>query len=349
MPLKSLQIGNLFSKIPVVQGGMGVGVSLSGLASAVAAEGGVGVISAAHIGFSLPEFENNPIKANLDALSAHIRAAKERAKGGVIGVNIMTAMRRYDDLVKQSVKSGVDIIFSGAGLPINLPELVKNSTTKIAPIVSSVKSASVLLKMWERRYGATADAVVVEGPDAGGHLGFKPEQLEARTNYDEELTGILSFIKTYEEKFQKHIPVIFGGGVYDKKDVDKYLGMGCEGVQVASRFVATEDCDAHDKFKEAYVCAKEEDIVIVNSPVGMPGRALLNNFIRAVRREKQKIIKCYGCITPCKPAEAPYCISSALIASVKGDTDNGLIFCGAKTHRIDKVTSVKAIIRELTG
>ena len=348
MNLKSLNIGDFFAKIPIVQGGMGVGVSLSGLAAAVAAEGGVGVISAAHIGFDLPNFEQNPIKANLEALAQHIRIAREKAKGGVIGVNIMTAMRHYDELVKQSVKSKVDIIFSGAGLPVNLPALVKNSTTKIAPIVSSVKSAAVLLKMWDRRYGMTADAVVVEGPKAGGHLGFKPEEIEAKEDYDAELMDIIAFINTYEEKYDKKIPVIFAGGVYNKSDIERYLEMGCDGVQMASRFVATDECDAHIRFKEAYVKAKADDIVLVKSPVGMPGRALFNNFIQRIQGQKPAIKKCYDCITPCNPKEAPYCITKALITSVKGDTDNGLLFCGANTHHINGITSVKSLMKSLT-
>ncbi len=349
MGFKPFHIGNITIDLPVVQGGMGVGVSLSSLAGAVAAEGGLGVISCAHPGFLMPEFEANPLKANLEGLAHHVKLAKEKAKGGAIGVNIMTAMRHYEEYVKACVQNKVDVIFSGAGLPIGLPALTKNTATKIAPIVSSVKAAAVLLKMWDKRYNTTADALVVEGPKAGGHLGFKAEEVEQEQDFDAELKGILSFVKTYEEKYNHAIPVIFGGGVFDKPDVEKYLDMGCDAVQIASRFVATHECDAHQNFKDAYVKAKKEDIVIVKSPVGLPGRALMNDFVRSTHLSKQPIGKCYNCIVTCDPKDTPYCITKALIASVKGDVDNGLVFCGANTYRIQEITTVKGLMGELTG
>jgi NAD(P)H-dependent flavin oxidoreductase YrpB (nitropropane dioxygenase family) len=353
MNIKPLVIGDLVAKLPIIQGGMGVGVSLSGLAGAVAANGGIGIISAAQIGFNTPLFEKNPLKANLEALANHIRLAKERAKTGIIGVNIMTATKNYEDYVRCSVKNKVDLIISGAGLPIDLPKWVENSSTKIAPIVSSVKAAKVLLKMWETRHNKTADAVVVEGPRAGGHLGFKSEELENMEdtpyNFDKELNGIIEVVKSYGEKFGKHIPVIFGGGVATSDDMNHYLDLGCDGVQIASRFVATEECDAHENFKQAFVNATKEKVRIVKSPVGMPGRAIYNDFIKKTMEGNIKVKKCYSCLSHCDPMTTPYCITKALINSVKGDVENGLVFCGEGAYRIQEMSTVAKVLEEFVG
>lgn len=350
MALLPLKIGDIIANIPIIQGGMGVGISLSNLAGAVAAEGGIGVISAAQIGYGEPGFAANSLKANLEALSKHIALAREKARGGVIGVNIMSVTRKYEEYVKCCVENKVDIIISGAGLPLNLPELVKNSATKIAPIVSSVKAAMVLLKLWNKRYNATADAVVIEGPKAGGHLGFKLEQLAEYENgkdYDEEITGILSYIETQEDMFDRKIPVVFGGGVFTASDIRHYMELGCDGVQIASRFVVTEECDAHPHFKQAYLDAKREDIGIVNSPVGMPGRAILNRF--AQNHEKRPVKTCYNCMGHCDHVNIPYCISQSLIDAVNGDTQDALVFCGENAYRLNEMTTVKDLMRELTG
>lgn len=349
MKFESLNIDGLLAKLPIIQGGMGVGVSLSNLAGAVAAEGGIGVISAAQPGFNLEGFELNSFKANLTALADHIKAAKEKSIDGLIGVNIMCASRKYEEYVKCCVESKADLIISGAGLPINLPEIIGDAKTKIAPIVSSLKAAKVLLKMWENRYKKTADMVVIEGPKAGGHLGFTPEEAKEAKPMDDEIKAIVNHVSTYEDKFNKKIPVVFAGGVFDKNDIAHTLSLGVSGVQIASRFVATDECDAHINFKNAYVNAKKEDIVIVKSPVGMPGRALLNNFIKGLGDTRENITKCYACLKNCDYKVTPYCISKALITAVKGDVDNGLVFCGSETHRIDKITTVKELISELLG
>jgi len=326
---------------------MGVGISLSSLAGAVAGHGGVGVISAAQTGFNWDGFDTNPLKANLEALSHHIKRAKELGKGGVIGVNIMHALANYTEYVKCTIKNGADLIISGAGLPTNLPELVANSTTKIAPIVSSAKAAKILLGLWEKKYNRTADMVIVEGPKAGGHLGFSQAELDSNENFDEKLTEIIQEVAKFEAKFNKEIPIVFAGGIHDGADVKHYLKLGCAGVQVATRFVATHECDAADEFKQAYVNAQESDIIITKSPVGMPGRAINNDFIKSLA-EKAKITKCYKCIGNCNMAEIPYCISQALINSARGFCEKGLVFCGANVHKISKISSVQEIIKELT-
>lgn len=348
MNFNPLVIGDLIAKVPIIQGGMGVGVSLSGLASAVAIEGGIGIISTAQIGYDDPLFQANPLQANLNALKRHIALAKEKALGGIIGVNIMTATKKYEEYVIESVKSKVDLIISGAGLPLNLPSLVKNSKTKIAPIVSSLKATKIILKIWDNRYNYTPDLIVVEGPKAGGHLGFKLEYLEDTSNdFDFELKDIIEFKKIYEQKYAKHIPIVFGGGVYTNEDIKHYISLGCDGVQIASRFVATVECDATIKFKEAYVSCKEDEIVIIKSPVGMPGRAILNDFVKRTLLENEKVVKCYDCLTHCDKVTIPYCITNSLINSVKGDVTNSLVFCGSNTYKIDKIVTVKELMQEL--
>lgn len=348
--MKELVIGNLIAKSPVIQGGMGIGVSRSSLASAVSNAGGIGVISGVNIGYDEDDFENNTLEANLRALKKHLKIAKEKSNNGIIGVNLMVAMNYYEEHVKTAVEAGCDIIISGAGLPLQLPKLVKGSTTKIAPIVSSSKATNVILKMWDKKDNTTADLIIVEGPKAGGHLGFSNEELDdiKSINYDDEFIKILDITKKYEKKYNKKIPVIAAGGISSGVDVKKYLDLGAGGVQVGTRFVATYECDAHDNFKQSYIDAKEEDIEIVKSPVGMPGRAIKNKFIESVLYSRPKITKCYNCLVPCNPKVTPYCISTALINAVKGDVDDALLFCGADASKINELKSVKEVMNELT-
>ncbi|WP_300386668.1 nitronate monooxygenase family protein [Clostridium sp.] len=350
MKFKPLIIGDLIAKVPIIQGGMGVGVSLSNLAGNVAKNGAIGVISAAHPGYMEEDFETNTIKANIRGLTKHIKKAKEISSNGIIGVNIMVAMNNYVEYVKTAIEAGADLIISGAGLPLNLPEITKGSSVKIAPIVSSAKGAKVILNYWKKHFNRTADAVIIEGPKAGGHLGFKANNIDIEiTNFDTNILNVMKEIKSFAEEFNTNIPVIVAGGVFTHEDIAKYLDLGANGVQIATRFVATNECDAHPKFKQAYISCKEEDIKLTVSPVGMPGRAIYNEFTQRVSKGKIKITKCYDCLIPCNPADTPYCISLALINAVKGDLENGLVFCGANAYRIDKIVSVKELISELIG
>jgi len=350
MRLKELKIGSLTAQIPIIQGGMGIGVSLSNLAGAVASCGAVGVISAAQPGYNWDGFFSNPLRANLNALTYHIKKAREAAKGGIVAVNIMCAISHYADYVKCCVENKADLIISGAGLPTNLPELVKGSAIKIAPIVSSVKAADLLLKIWQRRYGKTADMVVVEGPKAGGHLGFSLDELEkfdsGEIDFDNTLNDILHCVSEFEQRSDTKIPTVFGGGIYDKTDALHYLELGCSGVQIATRFVATEECDAHENFKMAYVNANESDVAYVKSPLGLPGRALKNKFFNDTQLEDSAVDKCYSCISSCNPIKTPYCISKALISSVNGKVNDGLVFCGKKVDKIKEITTVKKLLNE---
>lgn len=348
MEFKPLKIGNLIAKLPIIQGGMGVGVSLSSLASAVTNAGGIGIISSAQIGYKENDFEINPLEANLRALKEHIKIAKEKCNNGIIGANIMVATKNYAEYVKTAIDAKVDLIISGAGMPTQLPKLCKGSDVKIAPIVSSLKACKVILKLWDKHDNVAPDLVVVEGPKAGGHLGFKKDDLINHVeNFDQTVVDIVNHVKEYEAKYNKEIPVVIAGGVYSGYDISKYLSLGASGVQMATRFVATHECDASIEFKNAYVESKKNDIGLVKSPVGMPGRAILNKFVDKTNLGNIKVQKCYNCLTPCNPADTPYCITQALINSVKGDLDNGLIFCGENAYKIKEIVSVKDLMLEL--
>lgn len=350
MNFNSLKIGNLIAPIPVIQGGMGIGVSSSKLAAAVANAGGIGIISAAQLGYNEDDFIKNPLEANLRALKKHITLAKSKAVNGIIGINAMVATNNYEAHIKAAIEAGVDLIISGAGLPTMLPKLVKDSSVKIAPIVSSLKAAKVILKLWDKHDNVAPDLVVIEGPKAGGHLGFKVEELESdNLDFDQSVIDIINETKKYAEKYNKEIPVVVAGGIFDGYDIAKYLKLGASGVQMATRFVATEECDASDEFKQAYVNCKKEDIQIVKSPVGMPGRAISNPFVKKAHTEGEKVTHCYNCLTPCNPANTPYCISKALINAVNGNIDEGLIFCGENASRITKITTVKELMDELVS
>ena len=369
--LRPLVIGKLKAVRPVIQGGMGVGISLSSLAGAAAKAGGIGIISTAQIGFSRPDFKKNPIEANLKAIPTEIEKARKIAPEGILGFNIMVATKEYAKYVKEAVKAGADVIISGAGLPIDMPKFVKEAEgredcssrrTMIAPIVSSVKSAMVICRMWDRKYQTAPDFVVVEGPRAGGHLGFSREQLTeygadtdhvAETydegKYDSEIRGIIDLVKSFAEKYGKKIPVISAGGVFDHKDVLHHLALGADGVQVGTRFVTTEECDAPMAYKKAYLDAGQEDIVIVKSPVGMPGRAIKNKFLEQVSKGPLKVEWCFQCLEHCNPAQVPYCITKALINAAEGRIDDALLFCGSNAYRCEKIETVEDVMKELCG
>jgi len=351
MKLAPLVLGDLVAKIPIIQGGMGVGVSLSNLASAVANEGGIGVISGVQIGFREPDFLTNTLEANERALAKEIRRSRELSPKGIIGVNFLVAMNNYKELVAVAVKEKIDLIISGAGLPMELPKMTKGTDTKIAPIVSSGRAASLIAKMWDRRYQVAPDMVIVEGPKAGGHLGFSKEDLMKNPLPDlkDILVDVINALKPFCEKYKKNIPVVAAGGIYTGSDIAEYIKLGAAGVQMATRFVTTQECDADINFKMAYIHAKEEDITIINSPVGMPGRAIYNEFVKKLEVSNIAIKRCYGCIKTCHPGTSPYCISKALIDAVLGNVKEGLIFTGTNAYMSDKIVKVKDLMQELVA
>ena len=350
MNYSPLILGDKETKYPLVQGGMGVGISLGGLAGAVAKAGGIGLISSAQIGFREEDFEQKPYEANLRAMEKEYSKARAQAPDGIVGFNIMVALQHYKEYVIHAAKIGADIIVSGAGLAIELPDYVKGFTTKIAPIVSGERAAELLLKVWDRKYRTTADMVVIEGPLAGGHLGFSKEEAKIITTeeYDGTIQKIISVVKEYAIKYGKKIPVVVAGGVDSPEQVRRMLQLGADGVQVASPFVTTVECDAAEGFKQKYIEARKEDIQLVTSPVGMPGRAIRNTFVSRIEDGvREPVRKCYGCLRKCNPAEIPYCITQALITSANGDGENGLVFCGAGTYKINKISTVEEVIENL--
>lgn len=336
--------------IPLIQGGMGVGVSLEKLAGAVAREGGMGCISTADCGYREPDFMSHPEEANLRALQEEIRKAREISGGkGLIAINAMVATRQYDDAVRTAIAVGVDAVISGAGLPMNLPELVPEGKALMIPIVSSGRAARLICKVWMQRYHRTADAFVIEGYKAGGHLGFSEKQLLA--GECQELPEILREVKRellpYEKEKEAPIPVFCAGGIWDRKDVTEIMEAGADGVQMATRFIGTEECDASDAYKEILLSAKSEDLEIIHSPVGMPGRAVHSKLLQKLSAGRVAPTHCSHCIKSCNPATVPYCITNALIEAVKGNAGDGLFFSGSNVGRLTEMSTVHEVIASL--
>jgi NAD(P)H-dependent flavin oxidoreductase YrpB (nitropropane dioxygenase family) len=342
--MKSFFIGNIEVKIPIIQGGMGVGISLSGLASAVANAGGVGVISCAGLGLLYPKARGGYADKCIIGLKEEIRKAREKTKG-VIGVNIMVALSNYADMVRTAIKEKIDVIFAGAGLPLDLPSyLASDSKTKLVPIVSSSRAAKVICDKWNNNYGYLPDAIVVEGPKAGGHLGFKKEQL-SDNNYALELLipDVVSVAESYKK--EKQIPVIAAGGISTGEDISRFIQLGASAVQMGSIFVTTEECDASRTFKEVYIHSTPEDIQIIESPVGMPGRAINGEFIKKVKEGLTKPSSCpFHCIKTCDYTKSPYCIIKALYNAAKGNMSKGYAFAGTNAFLAKKISSVKEVI-----
>jgi len=349
MKMKSLKIGDLQIRVPIIQGGMGIGISLSKLASAVANMGGVGIISTVGIGLTGPQNKLGWKKGNIEGVRQEIRKARELTKG-VLGVNIMAVLTDFSDMVRTSIEEGIDIIFSGAGLPLDLPSyLVKGQKTMLVPIVSSGRAANIITQKWKQNYDYLPDAFVVEGPKAGGHLGFKAEALQDAGNKLENLVDeVLAVAKEIKEKFNKEVPVIAAGGLYTGQDIHSIMKRGATGVQLGTRFVATEECDASQEFKQAVVDANEEDIQIIKSPVGMPGRSIFNHFLQEAADGQRRPKACrHNCIRSCNPKTTLYCIADALLSAFKGNLNDGFAFVGSNAGRVKKITTVKEIFTEL--
>lgn len=347
-----MKIGNKELQVPIIQGGMGVGVSLGNLAGHVAKCGGLGVISSVNAGYREPRFGADPKGANFFALKKEIKKAKSIANGnGLIGVNIMTAVSNYEETCRLAAEAGADVIISGAGLPLKLPEYLEGTDTMFAPIVSSGKAAALLCRNYSKKYHRLPDFFVLEGHMAGGHLGFSYEELTENTAKTNEvlLAEVLEAVKPYEKEAGRPIPVFAAGGVFDGKDMARFMKLGAAGVQIGTRLIATEECDAHENFKKMMVEAKAEDVRIIASPVGMPARALYTSLIKRLEQgEKFRAVRCNNCLTACKKGDnIPYCISRALIEAVQGNTEDGLFFCGENVHRIDKIMTVEMLMTEI--
>ena len=346
--MEELNIGGLRIKIPIIQGGMGVGISLSGLAVAVAEQGGVGVISSAGLGLLYKNSAADYLMASIEGLKEEIRKAKEKTLG-VIGVNIMTAMSNFKDMVVTAINEKVDIIFAGAGLPLDLPSFLKQENkTKLVPIVSSARAAKIICSKWKSNYNYLPDAFVVEGPKAGGHLGFKKQDVnKEQCSLEVIVKEVIEEVSHYEDAQSKKIPIIAAGGIYTGSDMYDIMKLGAKGVQLGSRFVTTEECDASPLFKQEYINASESDIEIINSPVGMPGRAIHNKFLDRVKNGEKIPKKCpFKCIKTCDIEKSPYCIINALYNAYKGNFKFGFAFAGSNAYKASKITTVKEIFSE---
>lgn len=349
-PMPGLRIGDKTAALSIVQGGMGVGISLSNLAAAVAREGGIGVIAANAIGMTEADYYDDPVAANVRALRRELREARRKSTG-LIGVNIMVAVDCFHRLLEVAVEEKADVLFLGAGLPIKgIPvRAIREANVQVVPIVSSGRAARLIFKSWEKHYGDIPDGVVVEGPRAGGHLGFKPEQIDDPDFRLERLVPeVVETLREFEARWNRSLPVIAAGGIFTGEDIYRFLKLGAKGVQLGTRFVATDECDADVRFKQAYLASREEDIVIIQSPVGMPGRAIRGSFLQAIARGDKKLFRCPSrCLESCAAGKARYCISEALDSARKGDLENGFAFCGANAHRVEAVVPVRQLITAL--
>lgn len=343
--MPSLKIGNLIIRLPIIQGGMGVRVSRANLASAVANEGGVGVIATAGLGDFVDQPRAQFTGLNESALREEIRQARKQTNG-LLGVNIMVALADYDNLVQTAVEENIDIIISGAGLPLNLPQFAEGKDIKLVPIVSSARTLKIICKRWQHHYNRLPDAVIVEGPQAGGHLGYSYEELEQHTA--PELGDILTEVIDYANTFTPAIPVIAAGGIFNGADIAYYLAKGTAGVQMATRFVCTNECDVHENFKQAYIKATAEDIVIIKSPVGLPGKVIKNAFVEKILAGQTIPFKCnYRCLKSCDPRTAPYCIAKVLAYAAEGRMDESFAFAGSNAWKCTEIIPVKELVGKL--
>ena len=347
--MKPFFIGNIEIKTPIIQGGMGVGISLSGLASAVANEGGIGVISCAGLGLLYPKGKGDYTEKCICGLKEEIRKARQKTKG-IIGVNIMVALSNYAEMVRTAISEKIDVVFAGAGLPLDLPlYLTPESKTKLVPIVSSSRAAKIICDKWQKNFDYLPDAIVVEGPKAGGHLGFKKEQIQDEKYALESLIPeVVAIAMSYKER--KDIPVIAAGGISTGEDIARFMQLGASAVQMGSIFVTTQECDASQTFKEVYIHSKPEDVLIIESPVGMPGRAIDGEFIRNVEKGQEKPKCCsFHCIKTCDYQKSPYCIIKALYNAAKGNMKRGYAFAGSNAFLSEKIRSVKEVITTLNN
>ncbi len=351
--MNALKIGDIVASLPIIQGGMGVAISLAGLASAVANKGGIGIISAAGIGMREPDYKKNFREANNRGLRKEIQKARSLTDG-IIGVNIMMALTDHEDLIKVAIEEKVDLIILGAGLPLRIPSFIieaglDNHKTKLVIKVSSAKAAKLIFQHWANKHNYIPDAVVVEGPLAGGHLGFKKEEvLNPTKSLYTLIEETVKEVKLFETQFKKEIPVIAAGGIFTGKDMYDIFKAGAKGVKIGTRLVPTYECDASLAFKETYINSKEGDIAIIDSPVGLPGRVIKNEYVNQILSGNTKPVNCpWKCLSSCNYKEVPYCIALALYNAAIGNMEEGFAFSGAKAYRTDKIRHVSEVIDSL--
>lgn len=348
MLIKPLVINGKEVKRPIIQGGMGIRISLSKLANACINSGIVATISAAQVGFLRKNFKKDPFTENAIELKSEISKIRKENPDGILGVNLMHAINDYDKYATFLSEQDIDFIISGAGLPVDLPEYIKDTKVKGAFIISSARAARLMLKSWDRRYQYMPEFIVCEGPLAGGHLGFSKEDFENGNveSLEDIIISTKEIIRPFEEKYGIHIPVIAAGGIHDGADMAKMLKVGADGVQMATRFIATHECDASDEYKQMIIDSTEEDIVRVESPAGLPGRAVKNYLTKTLENSRMKVSYCVDCLKTCKKVGIPYCITEQLGNAAEGD-NKGLIFTGAKGYLVKKLDSVENIVNEV--
>ncbi|HIP47293.1 MAG TPA: nitronate monooxygenase [Campylobacterales bacterium] len=362
MAHKALKIKDLTIDIPIVQGGMGVGISWDQLAGTVSKEGGLGVISSVGTGyyqnqdFTEKVLSGKPSEAlnfySKPSLIEIFKNARKICGDAPLACNVLYASVDYGRIVTDACEAGANAIITGAGLPTNMPEFTKDyPDVALIPIVSSAKALKIICKRWTQRYDRLPDAVIVEGPKSGGHQGFTYEQCS------QEQYQLENLIKPVVEERDKwgDFPVIAAGGIWDKNDIDAIMEIGADGVQMGTRFIATEECDAHDNFKEVLLEAKEEDIKLLKSPVGYPTRGIQTNLIDMIdESDKPPIaIKCISnCVSPCHRGEEAkivgYCIADRLSDAALGKKDTGLFFTGTNGYKITEIITVKELMHKLT-
>ncbi|HRV71926.1 MAG TPA: nitronate monooxygenase family protein [Thermovirgaceae bacterium] len=352
--LPILSIGKHTPRFPLIQGGMGVRISGPGLAAAVAKAGGIGTIASVGLAVASESFDGrNYFEVNQVVLREEIQKARAASDGGIIAVNAMVALTDYDLHIKAACEGGVDMIISGAGLPLRLPELTKDfPDVALVPIVSSTKAANLIVRRWDKLYGRLPDAFVVETPlYAGGHLGVtKMEQvMDEALSLESVVPELVSYIR---DEVKADIPVIGAGGVWNREDMNKVFALGAKGVQMGTRFATTLEGDADIRFKQALIDASEEDVVIIKSPVGIPGRALRSPFIEKYLEGTVESKPCFAnCLSHCsyRTDKQAFCIAQALVDAYRGNWEEGLFFCGSNVGKIEKMENVEEIFRDLFG
>ena len=346
--LPDLIIGDLRINPPIIQGGMGVRVSGSRLASAVSNEGALGVVASVGTGEEWPDRSLNYVTRSYVSLRDMLQQTKLLTPNP-IAVNIMCALTNYEDLVKAADQEEVAAIISGAGLPLKLPALVKHRSIKLIPIVSSGRAAELICRSWLRKHNRLPDALVVEGSLAGGHLGFSMDDVvTSHGSLESIVQDVLSVAARYTKEHDISIPVIAAGGVFNGRDMARFLNLGASGVQMGTRFVCTDECDASLQYKEAYLNCRKEDILVIRSPLKLPLRVIRNSFVdRILSGEKVKFSCPYRCLATCEPDKSPYCIAQALVNAYRGNMRAGFATCGANAYRVDHIVSVRELIQEL--
>jgi nitronate monooxygenase len=359
MSFKSLKIGKYIIENPIVQGGMGVGVSWDQLAGTVSSEGGLGVISAVGTGyyqhkeFAKKLVADRPLSEvnfySKEGFHAIIDNARKICGDKPLAANVLYAINDYGRVVRDACEGGVNIIITGAGLPTNMPEFTEGyPDVALVPIISSAKALKIICKRWQKRYDRLPDAVILEGPKSGGHQGFTYEQCGMEEYQLENLVKPV----VEEAALWGNIPVIAAGGIWDKKDIEEMLAYGASGVQMGTRFIGTFECDAHANFKKVLLDAKEEDIILMSSPVGYPAQGVVSNLTHMVEKKEGPAIKCISnCVAPCNRGEEAkivgFCIADRLSDAYEGNIETGLFFSGKNGYKLDKIITVKELMQKL--